>query len=81
MDEIFSPGDSIVEFLAPKREITKEKIDSIKSIASSTPLVRKVTRLNPEPNANPYLSNLKILLRRSKTIQDWASSSNGKAIP
>jgi hypothetical protein len=76
-----SHGDSITLVLSPKRDIIIPKTMLAKPLVSYEPLVRKVTKSNPDPKASLALSYLEKLLRKTRIIQGQASSFIGKPIP
>jgi len=77
----FSLGDSIVEVLAPKKEVRRWNSEPTKSSTSSTSSVKRVTTANPDPKPVPTISDLEKLLRKSKSIQGQSSSYVSKAVP
>jgi hypothetical protein len=73
----FSPGDSIIEVMAPKREVRGPNSEPTKALTSSSSSRKRTTRMNPDPKPVPTLSNPERLLRKPKLTQGQSSSSKG----
>jgi hypothetical protein len=70
----YSPGDSSVVILAPKRE--GKGLKPHLTLSSSTK--KQVTRKNPDPKPVPAMFDPKKLLRKSKNTSEQSSSSKDK---